>query len=79
MTIRGGVGGWTPNGENHLKFPFWLFEPIPIEVLVNSWHWVNIGHIRLYIEKVQLWPGLSDPWQTDWQFWKIEKEVAASL
>ena len=28
MTIKGG-GGPTPNGENHLKFTFWLFEPVP--------------------------------------------------
>ena len=28
MTIRVGRGS-TPNGENHLKFPFWLFEYPP--------------------------------------------------
>ena len=25
----GGGGGRTPNGKNHLKFPFWLLEPLP--------------------------------------------------
>ena len=30
MTIKGGgEGGPTPNGENHPKFPFWLFDYPP--------------------------------------------------
>ena len=27
VPLRG--GGSTPNGKNHLKFPFWLFENVP--------------------------------------------------
>ena len=29
MPLRGGGGGRTPNGKNHLKFPFWSLEPLP--------------------------------------------------
>ena len=30
MSIKGGgVEGPTPNGKIYLKFPFWLFEPLP--------------------------------------------------
>ena len=27
-------GGLTPNGKNHLKFPFWLFAPLPYHYLI---------------------------------------------
>ena len=38
MTIKGRGGGPTPNGENHLKFPFGLFEPLPyIENVCPTW------------------------------------------
>ena len=29
VLFKGGGGGRTPNGKYHLKFPFWLFEPLP--------------------------------------------------
>ena len=31
MPLRGGrgAGGRTPNGKYHVKFPFWLLEPLP--------------------------------------------------
>ena len=31
----------TPNGKNHLKFPFWLFAPLPYHYLI-FWKFHNI-------------------------------------
>ena len=38
MPLRGGVGGRTPNGKCHLKFPFWFSAYLPN----HSYHkWLN--------------------------------------
>ena len=43
-----GGGGPTPNGENHLKFPFWLFEYLPkFKSLISTWHFMVVTTITL--------------------------------
>ena len=40
----------------------------------NWWYWVSRGHSCLYIlQKVEIWTGVTDAWQTDWltHIWKI--------
>ena len=33
----------------------------------NWWYWVSRGHSCLYIlQKVEIWTGVTDAWQTDW-------------
>ena len=51
MTIRGGGGkgegvGWTPNGENHLKFPFWLFEYLPKMHIISNLNIVKATDLK---------------------------------
>ena len=46
--LGGGVGGLTPNGKKHLKFPFWLLEPFPYQAINSSnieIFWENIEHV----------------------------------
>ena len=49
MTIRGGGesgGGPTPNGKNHLKFPFWLFDALPKTI-----HKTNLEMAQIQIQR----------------------------
>ena len=42
------LGGSTPNGKHHLKFPFWLFEPLPKDNYLKEL-WLVPAHAILAI------------------------------
>ena len=49
----GGGGGATPNGKNHLKFLFWLFDNLPlVQIALN---WAVVSMLGIFLHTCFLW------------------------